>query len=267
MNTLKPIVQLPIFLFAAAVFLGAFLLFQVQPLIGRFLVPWFGGTPEVWTTCMLFFQLFLLAGYAYAHWLSRLKPRFQAAIHLFLLLASAAAALRIVPSPALRPTPDNSPILQILWICTLSVGLPYFLLSATGPLLQAWISRLNQGFVPYRLYALSNAGSLLALISYPFLFEPTLTRSHQALFWSGAFLLFALLCGLCAIRLLRKADPELVPVKPDPQRPDHPQAPTLNTRLLWLGLPMAASIELLAVTNKITQDLSLIHISEPTRPY
>lgn len=245
-------------LFGLTVFLGAFLLFQIQPLLGRFLVPWFGGTPEVWTACMLFFQLFLLAGYAYAHGLSRLRPPVQAVIHLVLLSAAAVLALKIIPGQALKPSPGGNPILHILWICAVCVGLPYFILSATGPLMQAWISRLNQGFVPYRLYALSNAGSLLALISYPFVFEPLLSRNRQALFWSGGFLLFAVFCALCAIRLFRKTAPEPVDGGSDTSPAEPISKLDLKTRLLWMALPMVASIELLAVTNKITQDIAVV---------
>src|SRR5262249_34937783 len=151
-------------------FVGAFLLFQVQPLIGKFILPWFGGGPAVWTTCMLFFQVFLLAGYAYAHLSGRcLKPRAQALLHLALLLA-AAALLPIVPSPSWKPVAPGDPTWRILALLTVCLGLPYFVLSSTGPLMQEWFRRLHPGVAPYRLYALSNAGSLLALISFPFVF-------------------------------------------------------------------------------------------------
>ena len=153
------------FLFAATIFLGAFLLFQVQPLIGRFLLPWFGGSPEVWTTCMLFFQVFLLGGYAYAHLLIRIRQaKLQVIIHIG-LLAAALLFLPILPKEAFKPTAENNPILQILLICSLTVGLPYLLLSATSPLIQVWFARVFPKRDPYRLYALSNAGSLLALLS------------------------------------------------------------------------------------------------------
>src|SRR5439155_16691419 len=157
---------------AATILLSAFLLFQVQPVITKFILPWFGGSPAVWTTCMLFFQLVLLGGYAYAHLSARLlKPRLQAVLHLALLLA-ALLFLPIIPAAAWKPPSPADPawrILQLLFAC---VGLPYFVLSTTGPLMQEWFRRLRPGASPYRLYALSNLGSLLALISYPFAFEP-----------------------------------------------------------------------------------------------
>ena len=157
--------------FALTIFTGAFLLFQVQPLIGKYILPWFGGGPGVWTTCLLFFQLLLLSGYAYAHVLSRyLKPRTQAIVHAVLLVA-ALASLPITPSDAWKPNPGDDPAWRILALLTASLGLPYLVLSATGPLLQEWFRRSAPGASPYRLYALSNVGSLLALVSYPFYFE------------------------------------------------------------------------------------------------
>lgn len=228
-------------------------------MFGRFILPWFGGTPEVWTTCMLFFQCFLLGGYAYSHWLvSTLRPRQQAVVHLLLLVAAAVLAFWIVPSDALKPTPDQNPILQILWICTLCIGLPYFVLSTTGPLLQGWLARHQGAAVPYRLYALSNAGSLLALLTFPFLFEPLLGRAAQARFWTGGFVLFAVFCGVCALVVWRRGalpagDPAPTHAANDPAKPIDRAA-----RLLWLALPLGASVELLAVTNKITQDVAAI---------
>src|SRR4051812_24007177 len=127
-------------LYAVTIFLSSFLLFQVQPLMGRSILPWFGGSAAVWTTCMLFFQGFLLAGYLYAHLSVRyLTPKRQAIVHI-LLLAAALFFLPIVPAPSLRPTGGERPILAILGVLTATVGFPYFLLSATSPLLQAWYS-------------------------------------------------------------------------------------------------------------------------------
>src|SRR2546426_8834766 len=166
--------------YALTIFTGAFLLFEVQPLIGKYILPWFGGGPGVWTTCLLFFQVLLLGGYAYAHVTSRcLKPRAQAVVHL-ILLAAALALLPITPSDSWKPRGGGNPTLQILALLAASLGLPYFVLSSTGPLMQQWFSRTNPGVSPYRLYALSNAGSLLALVSLPFFFEPQFTRITQA---------------------------------------------------------------------------------------
>jgi spermidine synthase len=187
--------------FALTIFTGAFLLFQVQPLIAKYILPWFGGGTGVWTTCMLFFQVLLLGGYAYAHLISRwLKPRAQALVHLALLTA-ALALLPITPSEAWKPTSSENPVPRILALLLVSLGLPYFVLSSTGPLIQQWFSRANPGRSPYRLYALSNAGSLLALVSYPFLFEPQFTRKTQAELWAWGLAAFVLCCGFCAWRL------------------------------------------------------------------
>jgi hypothetical protein len=187
--------------YALTIFTGAFLLFQVQPLIGKYILPWFGGGPGVWTTCMLFFQVLLLGGYAYAHFTSRwLKPRTQAIVHL-VLLAAALALLPITPSDSWKPHGGGDPTLQILALLAASLGLPYFVLSTTGPLLQQWFSRAQPGRSPYRLYALSNVGSLLALVSYPFFFETHFTRKIQAGLWAWGLVAYVLCCGFCALRL------------------------------------------------------------------
>ena len=187
--------------YALTIFTGAFLLFQVQPLIGKYILPWFGGGPGVWTTCMLFFQVLLLGGYAYAHFTSRwLKPRTQAVVHL-VLLAAALALLPITPGDAWKPHGGGNPTLQILALLAVSLGLPYFVLSTTGPLIQQWFSRARPGVSPYRLYALSNVGSLLALVSYPFFFETHFTRKAQAGLWAWGLVAYVLCCGFCAVRL------------------------------------------------------------------
>src|SRR6185295_12438636 len=171
--------------FGSAIFFGAFLLFSLQPMIGKFILPWFGGGTAVWSTCMLFFQVVLLFGYAYAHCSARwLKPRTQVIVHVALICA-ALACLPIIPSPRLQPSPSADPTLGILYLLTLTVGLPYFVLSATGPLMQQWFSLSRPGLSPYPLFALSNAGSLAALAGYSFVLEPTLTRKAQAFLWSS----------------------------------------------------------------------------------
>src|SRR4051812_42634591 len=152
-------------MFALTTFLSALLLFLVQPLIGKYVLPWFGGSPAVWTTCMLFFQVALLAGYAYAHGVvTRWGPRGQAAVHL-LLLAAAVAVLPVTPGERWRPPGPDWPTARLLALLAATIGLPFFALAATSPLLQAWVARARPaGASPYRLYALSNAGSLLALV-------------------------------------------------------------------------------------------------------
>src|SRR5882672_5046678 len=162
--------------YALTIFIGAFLLFQVQPLIGKYILPWFGGGPGVWTTCLLFFQVLLLGGYAYAHFSTiYLKPRTQAVVH-FILLALSLALLPITPAESWKAHVAGQPVLQILLLLGGTIGLPYFVLSSTGPLMQRWFSETNPGVSPYRLYALSNVGSLLALLSYPVFFEVQFPR-------------------------------------------------------------------------------------------
>ena len=218
-------------LLAAATFLGAFLLFFLEPLIARFVLPWFGGSASVWTTCLLFFQICLLAGYAYAHALSRwLTVRAQIPVHA-VLLAAAVLVLPIIPGPEWKPTPASAPVPHLLRLLTVCIGLPFLVLAATGPLLQTWFSRLRPGQSPYRLYALSNAGSLLALVSHPFLFEPWLSRTTQATGWGWAFGLFALTNLAVGFAVWRTGRATL----PREDRPMHPAAashePTLTPSL------------------------------------
>lgn len=241
--------------FALTIFLSAFLLFQVQPLIGKIILPWFGGTPAVWTCCMLFFQVLLLGGYAYAHALIARPPRRQGAVHLALLaLAALAAAPTILPSDALKPDPAGSPLLQILVVLARSVGLPYFALSATGSLLQAWFSRLHPGRSPYPLYALSNIGSLLGLLTFPFLVEPRLGSAAQGSAWFWGFVLFAALCGALALRAA--GAPARAPVPAD--APADARPPTWGLRALWIALGACASTMLLALTNQMAIDVASV---------
>jgi len=263
------------FAYALAIFVGAFLLFQVQPLIGKYILPWFGGGPGVWTTCMLFFQTVLLAGYAYAHLLSRwFRPRAQVVIHLVLLTA-AVLLLPITPADAWKPTGNEDPILRILGLLLASIGLPYFILSSTGPLMQHWFSLARPGASPYRLYALSNVGSLLALVSYPFFFEARLTRKYQAECWGWGLVLFLVAAAACGVSLWRKAGALSNPGEAtkadsvaDPAHAggEHSSRRALQAtedvtpwqRLAWLLLPACASVLLLATTNKICLDVAVI---------
>jgi SAM-dependent methyltransferase len=242
-------------LFGGSIFVSAFLLFLVQPLIGKFILPWFGGTPAVWSTCLVFFQLALLAGYAYAHGsIGGLTPRAQVAVHLA-LLAVALALLPIAPSAAWKPADPEHPAGRILLLLAVCLGMPYLALSATAPLVQAWFSRLHPGVSPYRLYALSNAGSLLALLSYPFWIEPVFSRVEQARLWSWGFGAFAVLCGFCAWRVWRHGNTPLMPEAP---ATEEMAAPSWGTRALWVAFPACGSLLLLAVTNKICQEIAVI---------
>ena len=166
-------------IYALTIFTGAFLLFLVQPLIGKYILPWFGGAPAVWTTCMLFFQLLLLAGYAYAHFSARwLKPRVQAIVHLMLLVAAMALLQNITPSDSWKPTDGANPTLRILGLLLASIGLPYFVLASTSPLMQHWFSRTNPGVSPFRLYSLSSSVSGIA--AQLILMSGPLARALQA---------------------------------------------------------------------------------------
>jgi len=244
---------------AATIFLGAFLLFQVQPIISKMILPWFGGGPAVWTTCMLFFQMLLLGGYAYAHFLV-IAPslRWQTIVHVALLVL-AAITLPISPDVSWKPADGTQPTWRILSLLLANVGLPYFILSSTGPLVQAWYARFYPDRSPYRLYALSNVGSLGALLTYPFLVEPTLTTGWQGSIWSGAFVLYAVLCGLLAVSAGRTGAPEpSVHGARSPADSMVGTAPPLEHRLAWLGLPALASMMLLAITNHVCQDVAVV---------
>ena len=235
--------------YAGTIFLSSFLLFLVQPLIARLILPWFGGSAAVWTTCMLFFQALLLAGYAYAHWLTRLSnKRAEALIHSVLLLA-AVATLPIAPSEAWKPLGTEEPITRILLLLGASVGLPYLLLASTSPLLQAWFSRARPGENPYRLFAVSNLASLLALIGYPFLVEPFLGGVQQVHVWSWLFAAFALACAAMAWMTPRQA----VEAAPSEQG-----GSTQTPYALWLALSATGSVLLLAVTNHLTQNVAAV---------
>src|SRR6185312_4511737 len=203
-NTLTPSAatpspRVPAVLFGVTILLSAFLLFQVQPLIAKLILPWFGGSAAVWTSCMLFFQIALLGGYAWAHWLSERPTSQQIVLHGALLLVSV-AVLPIIPAARWKPVGGEDPLLGILGLLTATVGLPYFLLSATSPLLQSWYSRANGGAMPYRFFALSNAGSMAGLLTYPVFVEPNLTNRHQAWMWSAGFVAFMLCFLVVAFR-------------------------------------------------------------------
>jgi SAM-dependent methyltransferase len=239
--------------YGVTILLSALLLFLVQPMIAKMILPWFGGSAGVWTTCMLFFQVVLLLGYLYAHWVvRRLSPRGQAILHTCLLLASL-AALPAIPGDRWKPAGSDHPVLLILGALIASVGLPYFLLSTTSPLLQAWYARARSGALPYRLYALSNFGSLLALISYPFVLEPNLATRNQARGWSAAYAVFAAVCVLAAFRSARSPAP---PPELEPQSAPDPGGWRLP--LFWMALAACASVLLLGITNHLTQNVAAI---------
>jgi hypothetical protein len=235
--------------YAATIFLSSFLLFLVQPIIAKQILPWFGGSAAVWTTCLVFFQSVLLAGYAYADLTTRLGPRRQALLHMVLLAASL-ACLPIIASSGWKPQGEEEPIARILLLLVATIGLPYFLLSTTTPLLQLWYWRRFQSAVPYRLFALSNFASLLALLGFPLFFEPALDLSQLGWGWSLLFAGFVLLCAGTAWLSMNGYD-----VKTEKRAAS---SVPVKRQLLWLALSAMGSVMLLAVTNHITQNISSV---------
>ena len=251
-------------LYAATITLSAFLLFLVQPIIARQILPWFGGSAAVWTTCMVFFQVTLLAGYAYSDLLIRkVAPRRQVLIHGGLLLVSL-ACLPIIPSETFKPDNAGNPIGRILLLLALTIGLPYLMLSTTGPLIQAWFTRRFPGGSVYRLYALSNAASMAALICYPPLIELTTTNYWQSVGWSLAYALFALMALATGWQSVRKRDAESTRAETETASATASMTggiaapPTAGQQLLWLMLAAAGSMMLLSTTTHITQNVASI---------
>ena len=253
--------------FALTVFLSAFLLFQVQPIIAKMILPWFGGSSSVWSTCLVFFQVELLLGYLYVHLLHQhLAPRRQNVVHGVLLLLSL-ATLPVVADASWKDAAFADPTWNVLFVLASAVGLPYLLLSTTGPLMQAWVGRAFGRAMPYRLYALSNLASMLALLSYPVLVEPLLPVLEQARLWSLAYVAFVVAClssawrSWCAAAAAPAdggANPAAAGEGGEPQSTAVAQPPTLRECLLWVGLAMTASLLLLALTQFLTQDVAAV---------
>ena len=234
---------------AATIFLSAFLLFQVQPVVGKLVLPWFGGSAGVWTTCLLFFQTLLLLGYLYAHLVMRhLSHRSQVRVHgMLLLLAFLTLPLRL--HPLFRPSGGSEPLGRLLGLLVITVGLPYLVLSTTGPLVQAWVAR--KGRVPYRLFALSNLASMLALFSYPLLVEPLLPLKLQSWLWSAGFVAFAALVFTLARRSAHEAPAAEADATPEP-------APGPWLKLLWITFAAVPSMLLMAVTTHLSTNVAPI---------
>ena len=235
--------------FIYSIFIGAFLLFQVQPMIAKMILPWFGGTEAVWATCMLFFQTGLLIGYSYAHMLSRASMKIQVIVHLILLLISL-GSMPFMPKEWMAPGIDENPVTAILRILMLSVGLPYMLISATGPLVQSWFAKANPKKSPYRLYAFSNMGSLVGLLSFPFIIEPTLHLSSQSWFWTFGYLLYIVLMGIIGWSMAKVK----ITTK-DEAKTLKKEEPGLLTMFFWIALSCLGVIAMLSFTNKLTQDI------------
>lgn len=245
-------------LYAVTIFASAFLLFLVQPVMAKQILPWFGGSATVWTTCLVFFQTALLAGYAYADWMvRRATPRNGLKLHVALLVASV-ALLPIVPAAHWKPAGDENPLWLILGMLVATIGLPYFLLSTTSPLVQAWFARHFPGRSPYRLFALSNLASMLALVGYPFLLEPWVPTRIQAWGWSIGYVAFVVLTAAAGIASLR-ATGAAAPATPGSDDDAGDEAPpTLARQALWVALAATGSILLLAISNHITQNVAAV---------
>jgi len=242
-------------LFAKTIFLGAFLLFLIEPLFAKLILPWFGGSAAVWATCLVFFQTALLLGYFYADAATRrLTPQRQSVLHLAMLLVSL-LWLPIAPQIFWRTHIQTDPAWRILGLLSFSIGLPFVLLSATSPLLQAWYARRAPGRSPYPLFALSNLASLLALLSFPFFIEPHLSSRQQSILWSTVYGLFAICCSLCAWISRSNATTTLT-TDVAPEAASDETLPSTRTRLLWLGLSACGSMMLLAVTNHLSENVA-----------
>ena len=248
--------RVTILLFASTIFIGAFLLFQVQPIMGKYILPWYGGSPGVWSTCMLVFQVLLFGGYAYAHALNRLLSlRGQIVLHCSLLVL-ATVMLPITPTSDWKPIGSESPTWMIVALLICKVGAPYFLLSSTGPLLQSWLGRSKIIEQPYRLYSLSNLGSMLALLSFPFVIERAMPSSQQSFVWSVAFGLFAVGCAVSGLMLFRSGD--AFTGTSEQKVASDERAIGWTTFGAWFALSMLPSIMLLATTNQVCLDAGVI---------
>jgi len=234
-------------LYAAVVFWSALLLLLVQPVITKSILPWFGGSAGVWTTCMLFFQTVLLLGYLYAHLITRLlSVRMQAIVHVTLMVA-ALAFLPLRASDRWKPTESGDPVWYILGLLFVTAGLPYFLLSTTSPLLQSWYSRTLRTDLPWRLFAISNLGSLVSLLAYPVVVEPRFALHEQLDYWSAGFVVFVVICAAAAFVTSREA----VPVAPIEGAP-------VSRLLVWAGLASIPSVLWLGVASQLSQDVAAI---------
>jgi hypothetical protein len=242
-------------LFAGTIFLGAFLLFLIEPLFAKLILRWFGGSAAVWATCLVFFQGALLLGYLYAHATSRrLAPKRQSALHLGLLLASL-LWLPIAPQIFWRSHVQVDPAWRILGLLTFSMGLPFVLLSATSPLLQTWYARRASGRSPYHLFSLSNLASLLALLSFPFLIEPRLSSRQQSILWSSLYGLFLTCCSISAW-LSRDTVARTFARSDLPKMANTGTPPGIGGKCLWLALSACGSMILLAVANHLSQNVA-----------
>ena len=249
--------------FLVSIFVSAFLLFQIQPMIARIILPWFGGTSAVWSTVQMFFQVLLTGGYAYANWLIG-RSRRREIVHLVFLGISLVLMLvlgliwksPITPGAGWKPPQSGFPIWEICKILFISVGLPYFLISTNSPLMQAWFNRSFPERTAYRLYALSNAGSLIGLVTYPVLVEPYLTLAWQGRVWSLMYVVYAGLAAFGAVRSIARK--KISGLERAFSREENAPKLTFRNYGFWIVLAATASILLLATTSQITQEVAVI---------
>ncbi len=248
-----------VLLFSATLFLSALLLFSVQPIFAKMLLPLVGGAPAVWNTAMLFYQAALLAGYAYAHWASRsLPPKVHLASHL-ILLALPFIFLPFGIASDSAPVGSQSPVPWMLSTMLVGIGLPFFVVSSTGPLLQRWFSRTGDAAAadPYFLYAASNLGSMLGLLGYPFLVEPSIRLSDQSKYWAFGYIglvLCILGCGLALRKSSWLAGSSAVESAAEAEG----EPPTWPRKLRWIALAFVPSSLMLGVTQFITTDVAAV---------
>jgi len=247
-----------IFLFAATLFTSASLMFVLQPLFGKILLPLLGGSPAVWNTCMVFYQSILFLGYLYAHYLStRYNQHRQIQIHTALILISFLALPLALPENTVPPT-DSNPTFWLLWTLFLAIGLPFFVVSTTAPLIQKWFANVGHhtSHDPYYLYAASNTGSLIALLSYPFLLEPNIGLANQKSYWSVGYLVLCLLIAGCAFALWKNQQTTGQQESVDSVADGNTLS--LATKLHWLALAFVPSSLLLGLTNFISTDIASV---------
>ena len=246
--------QIQTIIFGLNICVSAFLLFQIQPILAKIILPWFGGSGSVWTVCMLFYQTFLLLGYLLAHLLSKIDLKLQTRIYAIALISSA-LTLDILPGDEWKPTPESEPILSIIVLLLAHIGLPYTMLSMTSSLLQSWHNKIHKTNLPYQLYAISNLGSLIALISFPFLIEPNLASVDQVKIWTKLFYLIVVL-GVIMSHSVQKSflrnQAHLLEIEKQP----HFENPSFSKQLYWLILSASASILLIASTNILCSEIS-----------
>ncbi len=247
-----------IILFAGTLFASASLMFILQPLFGKLLLPLLGGSPAVWNTCMVFYQMLLFLGYLYAHYLStRLTHLRQIQVHAALIIISLIALPVALPDNMAPPT-DSNPTLWLVWTLFIAIGLPFFVVSTTSPLIQKWFSHVGHhtSHDPYYLYAASNIGSLLALLSYPFVIEPNIGLAMQKFSWSGGYIALLMLIGACGWIFMRNYQP--TPITTEEQQVFTPAEPTNLTKLHWLALAFVPSSLLLGLTNFVSTDIAAV---------